>query len=108
MAQFGTSLSAVSVAGPGVAITPTAVFANASMAITGSAAAPGGAITAVPVALEVSWDGTNWMSAGMAYFGSAGGNSVHASGFPGAQLRANVLNWPPGYTGTVSAVVGGV
>ena len=106
MAQEGASLTAA--AGPGASPAFTNPFANASMVVSGSVSAANGGVVAVPVALEVSHDGTSWARAGLCWFGMAMGNSVNAPGFPGVQLRANILNWPAGVTGTISATVCGV
>ena len=78
MAQIGVSLSAVSAAGPGTAINVSLLgsatlfgFANASMVLYGAVANPTGGVAAVPVALEVSSDDSNWAQAGQCFFGSA-------------------------------------
>lgn len=111
MAQEGASLSAVGQGGSytGATVTPTNPFANASMVVSASGyQASGGGADAVTVALQLSHDGTNWVTIGEVAYGD-GPAWVNVAGCPGISLRAVILQWGAGVTaGTVSATVCGV
>lgn len=111
--QTGVSLSAVAKNGSytGAAVTPTANFAHASMVVTvaGYATSQVGESDSIEVALQASHDGTNWVTIGAVATESAAPAFVTVTGFPGAQLRAVIINWGANVTaGAVTASVFGV